>query len=110
MASESKDIVVLDISMDDPSKVELSKMYSFEGKTIDVIDLSNLDSLTARHMTQAEKMVSAAGVIPIVMENNLYYNLCLASIATALPIEFFNQLSPRDASRVKNAVMVFLAR
>ena len=43
----------------------------------------------------------------VLPETNLEYTLVIAASATDYPIEFYKQLAPRDAIKVKNRVTSF---
>lgn len=89
------------------TKVTFSKPYRFEDKTYKEIDLSGLESLTAEDMIAADKFLTRNGNFTVMPEMTLEYALFIASKATDLPIEFFRQLPPKDAIRVKNRVTNF---
>lgn len=97
--------VVDDINM----VIKFKKPYRFEGKEYTEIDLSGLDDLTASDMIAVNKyMQRTTAGIDVMPEVSLEYACVLASKAAKLPIEFFINLPPREAMRVKNRVMGFL--
>ena len=88
--------------------VKLSKIYEFEGRQISEIDLSGLEDLTADDLIQAGKTYTSAGNMSAIRELDLEYTLYVAMLKTGLPIEFFHQLSARDAMKIKNRVTTFI--
>lgn len=107
--------VVGEVENDSPAVVDMSmvikfkKPYFFERKEYTELDLSGLDDLTASDMIAVNKYMqrTTAGV-DVMPEVSLEYACVLASKAAKLPIEFFTNLPPREAMRVKNRVMGFL--
>lgn len=87
--------------------LKLTKTYDFEGKKISSIDFSNLVNITANDMIKANKVLNNSGTVTVLPETNLEYTLIIAASATGLPIEFYKQLTPRDAMKVKNKVTGF---
>lgn len=89
------------------SKMKLSKVYDFEGAKVSEIDFSGLENLTANDMIKANKVLNTSGNVTVLPETNLEYALVIAASATDYPIEFYKQLAPRDAIKVKNRVTSF---
>lgn len=89
------------------SKMKLSKVYDFEGTKVSEIDFSGLENLTANDMIKANKVLNNSGNVTVLPETNLEYTLVIAASATDYPIEFYKQLAPRDAIKVKNKVISF---
>lgn len=87
--------------------VKLSKTYNFEGDMVSEIDLSGIEDLTAKSMMKAERALTAAGEVSVMPQNNLRYCLIIASECTQYPIEFYEMLNMKDATRVKNAITNF---
>ena len=102
----SSEEVVDDLSM----IVRFNKPYTFEHVEYTEIDLSGLDDLTASDMIAVNKMMhrTSGGGIDVMPEVSLEYACRLASKAAKMPIEFFTNLPPREAMKVKNRVMGFL--
>ena len=92
---------------EESSIVKLTRAYNFEGDTIKEIDFSGLEDITANDMIKANKVLSNSGIVTVLPEMNLEYTFIIAASATGLPIEFFKQLKPRDAMKVKNRVTGF---
>ncbi|MEK4883674.1 hypothetical protein NST81_02935 [Bacillus sp. FSL W8-0223] len=88
--------------------VEFKKPYTFEGKEYTSIDLSGIDDLSGNDLLEADKIYSASGQFSPVPELTLAYTFAIASRATKLPLEFFNNLPAREALKVKNEVIRFL--
>lgn len=110
--AEKKEIVEIkdgrvEVAPDEERVLELTRTYSFEGEQIYVIDFSGLEDITADDMIRANNIMTNAGTVAVVPENNMHYALIIASSATGIPIEFFKRLRPRDAIKVKNMVTRF---
>ena len=91
----------------DEAIVKLSKTYDFEGDKIKTLDFSGLENITANDMIKANRVLNNSGTVTVLPETNLEYTLIIAASATGVPIEFFKQLVPRDAMKVKNKVTSF---
>lgn len=104
--ASSTEEVVDDLSM----IIRFKKPYTFEHKEYTEVDLSGLDDLTAADMIAVNKIMhrTSGGGIDVMPEVSLEYACMLASKATRMPIEFFTNLPPREAMKVKNRVMGFL--
>ena len=87
--------------------IKLTRTYDFEGEKISTVDFSNLENITANDMIKANKILNNSGTVTVLPETNLEYTLIIAADATGLPVEFFKQLAPRDAMKVKNKVTSF---
>lgn len=94
-------------ALDEEVIVKLSKTYDFEGEKISELDFSGLEDITAADMIKANKILANSGTVAILPENDLHYTLIIAASATGQPIEFFKQLKPKDAVKVKNKVTSF---
>lgn len=92
---------------EDGDILKLTKTYDFEGDKISTIDFSNLENITANDMIKANKILNNSGTVTVLPETNLEYTLIIAASATGIPVEFFKQLVPRDAMKVKNKVTGF---
>lgn len=88
--------------------VVFKKPYSFEGKSYESVDLSELENLTAKDLMEADKVFITRGDVAPMNEMSLKYNCILASKVSNLPIEFFDNLPAREALKVKNKVAGFL--
>lgn len=90
--------------------IKFKKPYMFEGKEYTEIDLNALEDITAADMIATNKYMdrTSAGSISIMPEISLEYACVLAAKAVKLPIEFFTNLPPKEALKVKNRVMGFL--
>ena len=95
---------------DDSLVITLKKPYKFEGKDYTEIDLSGLENLTAQDMIAVNKYISrtSGGQQELVPELSLEYCLIFSSKAAGQPIEFFTNLPPKIALKVKNRVTGFL--
>ena len=87
--------------------VKLSKTYNFEGEQISEIDFSGLEDVTAKTMIKANKVLTASGDVQIMPESSLHYALIIAAECTKYPIEFYETLRPKDATKIKNTVTGF---
>lgn len=110
--TENKEIVEVkngrvEVSIDEERTLELTKTYSFEDEQVSVLDFSGLEDITADDMIRANNIMTNAGTVAVVPENNMHYALIIAASATGMPIEFFKKLRPRDAIKVKNIVTRF---
>ena len=89
--------------------IKFKKPYKFEGKEYSEIDLSGLEDLSAADMIAVNKIMNRSNPgIDVMPEVSLEYACNLAAKATKQPIEFFTNLPPKQAMKVKNRVMGFL--
>lgn len=95
---------------ENPYIIPLKTPVKFEGKQYDCIDLTGLEDLRATDLIAINRRLSVMGTGEAFAENSLEYTLHLAAAATALPIEFFEQLKINTAMRVKSRVLLFLFR
>lgn len=82
--------------------------YRFEGQEYKTLDLACLNDLTAGDMVGIDRELMKNGSMSFMNEISLEYSLKLLAKATKKPIEFFWQLPPREATRLKMATMGFL--
>ena len=87
--------------------VKLSRTYDFEGEKISEVDFSGLEDVTAKTMIKANKVLTASGDVQIMPESSLHYALIIAAECTKYPIEFYERLRPKDATKIKNTVTGF---
>lgn len=87
--------------------IKFNKPYEFEGKEYTEVDLSGLENLKARDLSEAEKIFVSSGNVAVVNEMSVGYACIIASKATKLPIEFFEQLPAKESVKVKNVVTGF---
>lgn len=104
---EMKDGKAIVTPIDEEMILQLSRTYEFEGEKISQIDFSGLEEVTADNMIKATRVMTAAGHVSVLPENDLHYTLIIAADATGYPIEFFKKLKPWDAIKVKNKVTNF---
>lgn len=88
--------------------IKFKKPYKWEDQTYDGVDLSGLEDLTARDMIASQRIMERSGSINVLPEMSLEYACIFASKASGLPVEFFQELPPREATKVKNRVTNFL--
>lgn len=94
---------------EDSLLIKLKKPYKFEGNEYNEIDLSCLEELAASDMIAVNKLMNRSNPgIDVMPEVSLEYALNLAAKATKQPVEFFLNLPPKEAIKVKNRVMGFL--
>ena len=95
-------------AQDDPERyVRFHKPYLFEGNYYAGIDLKRVESLSAKDMCEAEKYLARQGIVSPLPEMTMEYIAFIANKATGQPLEFFKQLPPKDATKVKNRVTSF---
>ncbi len=94
--------------VESPYILPLKNPIMFEGKRYDRIDLTGLENIRAADMIAVNHRLNGVGYVDFLQENSMEYALNLASIASELPIEFFYQLKPGTAMRVKKCVSSFL--
>ena len=104
---DSNVVAITTASTDDEYILKLTRTYDFEGEKISEIDFSGLEDVTAATMIKANKTLTTSGDVSILPENSLHYALIIAAGCTAYPIEFYQQLKPKDAIKVKNKVSGF---
>lgn len=112
-AEEIKDLEAVDntasFNEEESMVIKFKKPYNFEGKEYTEIDLSCMEDMTGADMIAINKLMqrSSAG-IDVMPEVSVEYALYFASRAAKLPVEFFTNLPPKEAMKVKNRVMGFL--
>ncbi len=106
-AAETTQITVTEQEEIPPTLVKFAKPYDFEGKTYTQIDLSGLETLTAKDMVDAENWLTRNGTVSALPEMSMQYANFIAARASGQPIEFFERLSPKNAIKVKNRVTNF---
>jgi hypothetical protein len=87
--------------------IKFKKPYKFDDDFYDGVDLSGLEDLSARDMIQTQRAMEKSGSINVLPEMSLEYACIFASKATGFPVEFFQELPPREAIKVKNRVTNF---
>ncbi len=88
-------------------KIKLSKPYEFEGKTYKEIDLSGLENLKAKDLSEIDKIYIARDNNPATGGLTLDYAIIVAHWVTKKPLEFFENLPAKDATALKNEVVSF---
>ena len=84
--------------------IKLSQTYNFEGEHISEVDLTNLENLNALQMQDIEKLYrkiakSASSTPELTIT---------ASKLTDLPLEFYQRISGKDITKIKNRIINFL--
>jgi hypothetical protein len=87
--------------------IKFKKPYSFEGAEFTEVDLSGLESLTAKDLMEADKQFTATGQVAAVNEMSLGYACIIAARVSKKPVEFFENLPAQEAIKVKNTVSSF---
>ena len=106
-AAPETDGAQADAVEDDDYYVKFRKPYKFDGELYDGVDLSGLEDLSARDMIQTQRTMERAGSISVLPEMSLEYACIFAAKATKLPVEFFQELPPKEAIKIKNRVTSF---
>lgn len=89
------------------NKIILLKPYEFEGQTYNEIDLSGMNDLKAKDLVEIDKIYTARGGNPALTGMTLDYAVIVAQRVTKKPIEFFEDLPAKDATALKNEVVLF---
>lgn len=89
------------------TKVIFSKPYIFESKEYTEVDLSGLENLLTKDLVQADTMFTMSGQVAAMNEMSIGYACIVASIATKLPVEFFERLPGKEGIKVKNVIANF---
>lgn len=100
----------VNLENEDDLIITLKKPIIFERKSYDKIDLNGLSEIKASDMVSINRRLSRNGNVEVNQELTLEYALNMANIATGLPLEFFNELTPYAAMAVKSRVTSFLFR
>lgn len=91
--------------------IRLKKPYTFEGKEYTEVDISKLDEWTAADVDKArrtfEKMQGVDAQAAAAPEVDSRYCRLVASMASDLPLEFFNEMPARDCRMIDAAVSGF---
>lgn len=90
--------------------VKFKKPYRFEGKEYTELDLSGMEDMTGTDMIAVNKIMqrTSAGMIDVMPEVSVEYAFYFAARAAKLPVEFFQNLPPKESMKVKNRVVGFL--
>lgn len=104
-----KEIVVDDSVNEVDAVVIFSKKYKYDGKTIESVDLSGLNDLTAEDGQEIERLYKKiTKTYSSSPEMTVDYAMAAASRITGLPVEFFKNISLKDVVKIKNRVVNFL--
>ena len=96
------------VEEDERYYVKFSKPYKFDDEYYDGISLAGMEDMTGRDMIQTQRQMEKSGSVSTLPEMSLEYACIFASRATKMPVEFFQELPPRDAAKVKNRVINFI--
>lgn len=88
--------------------LKFSQPYIFSGQSYTEIDLSGIEHMTASDMSAAERYMIGEWIFTPEVEDALEYNFFLASRFSGLPMQFFMQLRPKDAGRLKAMITEFI--
>ena len=91
-----------------PYVIPLKTPITFEGEKYEEIDLTCLENIRAADMIAVNRELSNGGNIDLNQEYTLEYAFHIVARVSGLPIEFFEQLKPLPAMRVKRCVTSFL--
>lgn len=83
--------------------ITFDEPYSFKGNTYTEIDLSRIGDLNTMNEIEAESRMTRAGFGILENAYNIYYACVLASMAAALPEEFFTGLPFSEAIKLRGA-------
>lgn len=87
-----------------PYIVKLSQAYDLDGKDIDRVDLTGLESLTTMDAQEVDQIVSRIGHTPGNKWRDTLYTKHVAVKASGLPVEFFNKLRWKDMNEITSVV------
>lgn len=87
-----------------PYVVKLSRAYDFDGKKIDVVDLTGLENLTTMDAQEIDQIVSRIGHTSGSKWKDTLYTKHVAVKASRLPVEFFNRLKWKDMNNITSVV------
>lgn len=93
---------------DNPYVINFRKPYTFEEETVNSIDLSGIENITASDMIAAQRVISNGGTVEALPEMSLQYACVIAARVTSRPIEFFTGFPAREAIKLKNIVTGFI--
>lgn len=93
---------------EDELVVKFRKPYNFEGELFKELDLRGLENIRGRDLTAIEKAFNKTGISSFVPESTTTYAKIVATKATGLPAEFFEDLPAAEVEKIKNAVVGFL--
>lgn len=91
-----------------PYMLKFSQSYTFRDQSYAEIDLSGLEDMTAADMVAAEKYLIDEWIFTPEKEDTLEYIFFIASRFSGLPMQFFMQLKPKDAGRLKTMITEFI--
>lgn len=89
--------------------LKLSQPYAFGDQSYAEIDLTGMENMTAADMIAAEAYLIHEGLFTTEKEDTMEYNIFLASRFSGLPMQFFVQFKPRDATRLRAAIMKYMS-
>lgn len=88
--------------------IKFKKPYIFEGQTYNEIDLSKIEDISTKDLTDVDKLFYATGNVAPSTEMSLAYACIVASKVINKPLEFFNKLPGNEGIKVKTVVINFL--
>lgn len=94
--------------VENPLIIYLKTPYIFEGKKYKEIDLTGLENIKTSDLIAVNKAIEKAGNTSYMPEMTLEFSCFLAAKATHKPIEFYQNLPPKIAMKIKNRVIGFL--
>lgn len=104
---EKSENAVAVIDKTNPYLVVFDKPYRFEGTEYTELDMSGLENIRAIDMIDANRALCGTGDYFAVPEMQMGYALVIAARATGMPIEFFYNMPPKAAMKVKGKVVSF---
>lgn len=88
--------------------LKFRKPYKFEGQEYTEVDLSGLEDMVASDLCAAERILKKQGIVDPLMEMSLPMACHLAARAAGKPVEFFERLPLREATKLKTMITGFL--
>lgn len=106
---EAEKLIPADMVKDEENYLQItfSKPYNFEGDVFNGVDLSGLEDINGRQLTAIEKAFGKSGIVSTMPETTSTYAKIVATAATGLPAEFFENLPGKEVRKIKTAVTRF---
>lgn len=92
---------------ENPLIVKFTKPYTYEDKTYEEVDLTNIENMSGAQLCVAQRMYAKTGSVAMSPELDPNYSCIVAHLVTKLPVEFFKKITAKDLGRVKRAISGF---
>ena len=92
---------------EDTLKLTFKKPVKWEDHEYKEIDLSGLDNLTGRQLSEIYKEFGKLGVVAAVPTQNPDFAAIAASKATGMPVEFFRDLPGKELFKLTNIIFAY---